>query len=282
MPGKDDRSASDANKDDPKAAAAAASMNDDDDVVLQKENSAWDSLEERFQQGAANGRYLDLSSDGVQELGVAEAAQSFAAIDVPNDPSTMVHTSASTSSGAKQQQQEEEPSPLLIELGGHVSRLVEKLKKARETLMMRPPRAATTVNEISEDLVDLTTTINEINCMATKLQQFVNQNSDDVSDSAVAIRRIENMNLLIHKANALISGYNNNSNHSDEVVVTRHHTYRNEDAALIYGQQSSKRTTRGRLNHSADVEAPAPNPPSFPSRKRTKKKKEPEVIVIDE
>lgn len=183
---------------------AAAQQNDD--VILERENSAWDVLEERFQQSAADGRYLDLTEDHgtVHELGVSDAVEAFAATDLPVDPSTIVHTEEPPT---EEHRQTPLVTQLLAELGTLINTLVEKLKTIREKLL----RGA--VQDKKE--------IMSINRLSKQLQKFVNHNSDAVMESGVAVRRIEGMNLLICKANTLITAYNDRTTTTSRLVIQR-------------------------------------------------------------
>ena len=170
--------------------------NDDDDVVLERENSAWDLLGERFQKAATDGRYVDLSEekDGGQ-LDASDAAKSFAGLKKPVDPSTIVHHSESTSNNNNHTVDD----PLLAELGSLVTNLVTKLKATREKLLnpTSNPRPKALRGQIKQ-----------INQLSKRLQKFVNRNSEAVMNSDVAVRRVEAMNLLVCKANILITNYN--------------------------------------------------------------------------
>ena len=171
---------------------------DDDDVVLERENSAWDLLGERFQKAATDGRYVDLSEekDGGQ-LDASDAAKSFAGLKKPVDPSTIVHHSESTSNNNNNNHTVDDP--LLAELGSLVTDLVTKLKATREKLLnpTSNPRPAALREQIKQ-----------INQLSKRLQKFVNKNSEAVMNSDVAVRRVEAMNLLVCKANILITNYN--------------------------------------------------------------------------
>lgn len=181
-----------------------AAARQDDDVILERENSAWDVLEERFQQSAADGRYLDLTNDHgtVHELGVSDAVEAFAATDLPVDPSTIVHTEEPPT---EEQKQTPLVTQLLAELGTLINTLVAKLKTTREKLLRGGLQDK---NEIVS-----------INRLSKQLQRFVNGNGDAVMESAVAVRRIENMNLLICKANTLIAAYNNRTTTTSRPVI---------------------------------------------------------------
>ena len=171
-------------------------VDDDDDVVLERENSAWDLLGERFQKAATDGRYVDLSEekDGGQ-LDASDAAKSFAGLKKPVDPSTIVHHSESTSNNNNHTVDD----PLLAELGSLVTNLVTKLKATREKLLnpTSNPRPKALRGQIKQ-----------INQLSKRLQKFVNRNSEAVMNSDVAVRRVEAMNLLVCKANILITNYN--------------------------------------------------------------------------
>ena len=172
--------------------------NDDDDVVLERENSAWDLLGERFQKAATDGRYVDLSEekDGGQ-LDASDAAKSFAGLKKPVDPSTIVHHSESTSNNNNNNHTVDDP--LLAELGSLVTNLVTKLKATREKLLN--PTSNPRPNALRGQ-------IKQINQLSKRLQKFVNRNSEAVMNSDVAVRRVEAMNLLVCKANILITNYN--------------------------------------------------------------------------
>jgi len=242
-----------------------ADDDDDDDVVLEKENSAWDVMGERFQQAAAEGRYLDLSFTGQQaekqKLGVSDAAAAFAALPKPVDPTTIVQPSLVTN----KKQLHHEDDPLLAELGTLVNELVTKLKATRERLL---GTHATT---------NLFQDVTEINHLTGLLQHFVDENSDAVMNSAVAIRRIETMNLLVCKANTLITAYNNTkARQQHDVVSQSNQTYFNYDNLCSMVQERS--TTRNQRKGAEEEETNK----RYPTRSRGKNQRNNEVIVIDD
>ena len=75
------------------------------DVQLERENSAWDTLGERFFHAASDGRYIDLSNDDNTgtTLSASRAQEEFAAKPAPIDPSTIVHQSQATASQSQQE-----------------------------------------------------------------------------------------------------------------------------------------------------------------------------------
>ncbi len=69
------------------------------DLQLERENSAWDTLGERFVCAASDGRCIDLSNDNtITTLSASRAQEEFATKPAPIDPSTIVQPNQATAS----------------------------------------------------------------------------------------------------------------------------------------------------------------------------------------
>ena len=193
-------------------------QSDDEDVEISKENSAWDALEERFEQAAANGLYLDLTQDddddvegGAKPLSAETARQDFSKASFPQDPSTMVHDSTTLPSAAAAltttttTRKDEEPEELQ-ELWMLISDTIRALEAARGDLQ----RACSGGQDrLRKDMLKRNHDhVAHINKRVKRIQSFVKKYPTVTTDSARAVRRIEELNLLVHKANIFINKFN--------------------------------------------------------------------------
>ena len=182
------------------------SSNDEHDIEIERENSAWDALGERFQDAASNGRYLDLTNDydveepthhTQQQLSANQARQDFQAVAAPVYPSTTVQYAQSQDRNTNSC-----PNPQLQELWDLITGTIDALKETREKLS-NPDFSSKLEAENS-----IRSSINGINRSVSDMGRYVKRHGDLVLSYSVAVRRIEELNLLVHKANIFINQFN--------------------------------------------------------------------------
>ena len=188
----------------PAAAAASdnntTSTNDIPDVEIERENSAWDALGERFEDAASNGRYIDLTTETHGKMLDASRAQAdFSVKQAPIDPSTIVQ---------QQQYLPTNEDPALAPLWEYVSDTLDSLRSARESLCSAANRG--------KHADSMRLALAGINRNMRRIQRFVNAHSDIVADSCIATKRIEELNLLVHKANVFIEKINQKGNGNND------------------------------------------------------------------
>eukprot|EP00956_Cyclotella_meneghiniana_P008584 scaffold11660_cov62-Cyclotella_meneghiniana.AAC.2 len=217
---------------------AEAIADDDDLVQIEKEYSAWDVLENRFKQNAEKGNYLDLTDEsdgGARVLSVADAEKDCARVrkneeasqkrmraDYGEDcGSNEVGATAATtvSSSASCQNTLDNDDAVTKTISTLVHNTVDDLREARERLqksMVQCKYSNSTNKEMKrkrkEEIASSKRLLHELVVSIDKrtraIQVFVNQNSDAVMTSQLAVEKIEKMNMLITKANALIEAVN--------------------------------------------------------------------------
>lgn len=166
---------------------------DDDDVILERENSAWDALEERFKRNAAEGNYIDLTVEGGRKISETKAAETFEAIRQSGEASSTVNNAAVAAAVAAVEPSSDN-NAVLNQLGNLIQKTVKDLQNVRGNLMTtmqenKGPRASA---QLRNFLASIGRTTHQI-------QRFVNRN-------------IEKMNLLVMKANTLITAINQKGN----------------------------------------------------------------------
>jgi len=179
------------------------------DVEIERENSAWDALGERFEDAASKGRYIDLTDaqEGGTQLSPSRAQSDFSSKPAPVDPSSIV-----------QQQHPLFPmneNSALAPLWNYISNIIGYLRTARESLM----RAANGGG--GSDAETMIPSLHEINRSMYKIQTFVNKHSPLVADSPRAQQRVEELNLLVYKANVFIQKINSQQENIKDGVVNR-------------------------------------------------------------
>mmetsp|Transcript_40254 Transcript_40254/g.83844 ORF Transcript_40254/g.83844 Transcript_40254/m.83844 type:complete len:338 (-) Transcript_40254:89-1102(-) len=183
----------------------------DPDVEIERENSAWDALGERFQEAASRGRYIDLTEqaenksrrDGPRVVSAENARREFARLEAPVDPSTVVApaTAVSTESAGRTNVREAE-NPVLQPLWDLIAETIFKLQSAREIL------APLAHNQHDQRIQNVHGFLEGVNLNMAYIQEFVEWHSDPVANSTAACRRIQDLNLLVHKANIFINQIN--------------------------------------------------------------------------
>ena len=201
---------------------------DTDDVILERENTAWDVLEARFKQNAREGNYFDLTDeaagDGGRALSVADAeraveamrrsdaehadhvdgsAASSAASDGSSNndgPVAPVAAAAPEPPAATASNNEPRQSPIIRSLNKMIHDTITELQEARQHLLavmqgQRRPRS-------------LQNRVLSIQRLTNRMQTYVNRHADEVMGSTSIVERLEKMNLLVIKANALINAVN--------------------------------------------------------------------------
>lgn len=203
--------------------AVANADADTDDVILERENTAWDVLEARFKQNAREGNYFDLTDetagDGGRALSVADAEQAVEAIrrsEHADGPAASAANDGSSNSGvlvaavaaaaeppppaATTSTSEPRPSPIIRSLNIMIHDTIAELQQAREHLL-----AAMQGKRRPRSLQGLVLSIQR---RTNRMQTFVNRHADDVRESTLTVERLQKMNLLVIKANALIDAVN--------------------------------------------------------------------------
>ena len=200
---------------------------EDDDLILEREDSAWDVLGERLKRNAAEGRYLDLTSDDPSKdlgtvLSVEDATRAFEAMERPKaDPSSMVPNgnasngteiaaAAVAAAGDGANVKDTHDDPVLAGLSTLIHDAVDELKKSRERLLQIMSGAAGKDGRrrYSSKRGTLIRMLKSLNQSMKAIQKYVNRHSKIVMGSTVTVERIERMNLLVFKANALITACN--------------------------------------------------------------------------
>ena len=177
---------------------------EDTDVTIERENSAWDALGERFQAAAAKGRYLDLTadddgSDSSRKLSVETAKQDFAAAPAVVNPSTIVQPAVTAPMTTATSTGETDDSTL-EQLWSLIACTIEALQEARRSLQTKYMTVSLTC--------DLHSRLKRINDSVDQIQEYVMSHEDEVCDSSLAMRRLEELNLLVHKANVFVTQFN--------------------------------------------------------------------------
>lgn len=153
-----------------------------------------------------DGRYIDLTDGKERSLPPSRAAAEFAAIKTPIDPSTIIQSCAAPPTTTD--------DPRLSPLWKLVSDAIASLRRARTKLMMEVNGHSLAgglawnveLSNINLDMIKME--LSNINQGMIKIQNFVTRHSKLVSDSAKAVKRVEELNLLAMKANLLISQIN--------------------------------------------------------------------------
>lgn len=202
-----------------KVASLQNSHDDDDerdnDVELQQENSAWDVLGERFTEAAASGRYIDLTEHnnattgtGGSTLTAAAAQTNFLALRAPVNPSTIVQPVRAAAAATSPQ------DPALDPLWGMVSTAVKKVTATR-TKLVHAASKQRSIMDTTKHLQHscdyarlLTPMLNDINISMNSIAKFVDANIELVSRSDLALRRVQELNQLTHKANVFVHQLN--------------------------------------------------------------------------
>lgn len=196
---------------------------DTDDVILERENTAWDVLEARFKQNAQDGNYFDLTDetagDGGRALSVADAERAVEAMRRSSEHADEADASAANDGGsnndgpvaavaaagepppaASSTNNEPRQSPIIRGLNNMIHDTITELQEAREALLAvmqgkRRPRS-------------LQGLVLSIQRRTNRMQTYVNRHADEVMESTSIVERLEKMNLLVIKANALINAVN--------------------------------------------------------------------------
>jgi len=177
-------------------AAKTTSGDGCDGVWLEKESSAWDSLGERYELAARDGRVLDLTGDedGGTEVSAKKAMADFGKLPEPSNPAELVHSDAESKAI-----QLKAPNPKLAHVSKGVDGVVALLGAARLVL----------VDSIfqSGDVVDKDP-LTAIISATLELQKLVNVDKLAVSQDQRLMEKLLKLNSLVNKANLLIRRYN--------------------------------------------------------------------------
>jgi hypothetical protein len=150
----------------------------------------------------SDGRYIDLTDGKERSLPPSRAAAEFAATKTPIDPSTIIQSSAAPPTTTD--------DACLSPLWKLVSDAIASLRRIRSELVEE-------VNRNSLAGVARNVELNNMNQDMIKILQFVKRHSNLVSDSAKAVKRLEELNLLVMKANLLISQINSQNRAAEKV-----------------------------------------------------------------
>ena len=194
---------------------------DTDDVILERENTAWDVLEARFKQNAQDGNYFDLTDetagDGGRTLSVADAEQAVEAMrrsEHADGAAALAFNDGSSNSGAPvaavaaatdlpaatTSASETRQSPIIRSLNNMIHDTITELQEARQHLLavMQGRRRPRSLQGI----------VLSIQRRTNRMQTYVNRHADEVMGSTLTVERLQKMNLLVIKANALIDAVN--------------------------------------------------------------------------
>lgn len=191
----------------PPEATTTTDNNDDAGVEILRENSAWDALGERFQMAASDGRYIDLTEHEPRQRGTAAAAAEFQALEAPVDPSTMVPASAAALEKKENSREKNDP-PALTLLWDLINSAVETLKNVRLILVEEIERLGKNSLQGISFKRDTRKTVHMIDQRMLKIQKHVKKHQRLIMDSDAAVERVQNLNLLVQKANVLIAQVN--------------------------------------------------------------------------
>lgn len=184
---------------------ATATATTHDDIQVEREDSAWDALGERFKDAADAGRCIDLTGDsgeGAKTVSRDEAASDFASLPTPVNPSTIVHDALAPSS------RPEDENPELQPLWNILKQVIEALQKAREKVSQALEARNGWGSAKSARRGRLRSIICDINRKMSVIQQFCNDHPDAVVNSNKAVEKVESMNRLVAKANVFIDNFN--------------------------------------------------------------------------
>ena len=185
--------------------------------MLERENTAWDVLEARFKQNARDGNYFDLTDeaagDGGRALSVADAEEAVEAMRRSDAEYADEATAISAGNGGGSNDgasvaavaaaapeppcatsaSEPRQSPIIRGFNNMIHDTITELQEARQHLLavmqgQRRPRS-------------LQNRVLSIQRRTHRMQTYVNRHADEVE-------RLEKMNLLVIKANALINAVN--------------------------------------------------------------------------
>ena len=187
----------------PETATTTDKNNDDAGVEILRENSAWDALGERFQRAASDGRYIDLTEHEPRQRGTAQAAADFEALEAPVDPSTLVAAAAPLET-----KENSADPPALTLLGDLINSAVEALKHVRLILVGEIERLGDKNQHQGGYKKDTKRTVYLIDQRMLNIQKHVGKHQAVIMGSHVAVERVQNLNLLVQKANVLIAHVN--------------------------------------------------------------------------
>ena len=186
-------------------------MADDDEVLLEREDSAWDALKQRFVQAAARGAYIDVESGDVLSSRDAEiSAASEAAISSAINSAIPAAMTGSERPIA--------PIPF-APIPSAVHAIATELRAAREQLVALRNTLVTNFaslarlgkRETQSALSALKLTLVQVkgvNARISTVQTLVNDNLTLVRADAALLRQIKILNMVATKANILIHDVN--------------------------------------------------------------------------
>lgn len=146
----------------------------------------------------SDGRYIDLTGAKERSLPESRAAAEFAAIKTPIDASTIIQSAAAPPTTTE--------DPRLLPLWKQVFDVVQALLFIRSELTDEIDRNRLVVASWNKEAWNAK--LNNIIQAMRKIQDFVTRHSKLMSDSDKARKRVEQLNLLVMKANILISQLN--------------------------------------------------------------------------
>lgn len=184
-------------------------------MEIERENSAWDALGERFETAARKGCYLDLTGEGeATELTAQDAS---AVWEKDQDPEALLKSQAASSNSTQPKAAAQEVIEVmdsddeaeaaaapqtasrpsvdpLHELWDLMRNALTSLSLARTQLKGMDPRCSETVRTVDR-------------LITQQIQQFIDANATLVLKSQAAIQRIQNINSVVFKANILINDF---------------------------------------------------------------------------
>lgn len=200
-------------------AAVEGASKEEDELIIEKENSAWDVLEERFKKNALEGKYLDLTDDttnGGRVLSVSDAAAAFSAMKQSSGEISMGATMENLCDGGNSSSELNGDATNGLSgnatyLGFLIQLTVSDLKYAREHLVK-------VMQDECRSSDSLKRLLKIIGRRTRDIQKYVDNNSNFAVELPSAIDKVERMNLLVMKANALITACNEKTR--NEIKVT--------------------------------------------------------------